>query len=280
MSTKPSLEVFLTQVDQIIQTIKLEISHSMGFPPSNINFLLSGKKLRSRLVFHSHLINSFDEKIKLGVLLELIHSASLVHDDIVDESTLRRGFSTLHSQHISSKAISTGFKMFSIIFNRCNDLTPNWRNHFYATLHQMCLGEIWELEDINNAKRSIRQYKKSIIYKTASLFGFCCGLKDQDLWNTENSLFGLHYGFAFQLYDDLLDIYANSQMTGKTAHKDASLGILTLPDMLSSHYHSNAKAIAKCKAIGLLYLEKANKQTNNEAWKAESEKLAKLFLDL
>jgi geranylgeranyl pyrophosphate synthase len=280
MQTKDSLDFFLDQIDHAIHSIKIEISHTMGFPSSSINFLLSGKKLRSRLVFHSHLLSSFDDKLSLGVLLELIHSASLVHDDIVDESTLRRGFSTLQEQFVLTKAISTGYKMFSMIFKRCDALTLNWRNCFYLTLHQMCLGEIWELEDINNSTRSISQYKKSIIFKTASLFGLCCGLEDADQWNSVSANFGLLFGFAFQLYDDLLDIYSNSHITGKTSHKDASLGILTLPEMLCSYYHSSEKAITKCKTIGLLYLEKAKRYSENYAWRSESEKLAKLYLDL
>ena len=258
----------------------IEISNTMSFPPSSIHFLLSGKKLRSRFVYHSANVTSFDDKVKLGILLELIHSASLVHDDIVDESTLRRGFSTLQQQFLTKKAINTGYKMFGLIFSLCDSLTPNWRKNFYLTLNHMCLGEIWELEDINNSKRSISQYKKSILYKTASLFALCCGLEDSDQWNSKHANFGLHYGFAFQLYDDLLDIYSSQQKTGKTSKKDVSLGILTLPEMLYFNYNSRDKAIKKCTLIGLSYLKKAESYNDNPAWISEAEKLAKRYLDL
>jgi geranylgeranyl pyrophosphate synthase len=280
MQVNFSLDSFLAQVDEVTRSIMLEISNAMAFPPSSIHFLLSGKKLRSRFVYHSANITSYDAKVQLGVLLELIHSASLVHDDIVDESTLRRGFSTLQQQFLTKKAINTGYKMFSLIFSLCDSLSPHWRNCFYLTLQQMCLGEIWELEDINNSTRSISQYKKSVIYKTASLFALSCGLEEADLWNSESANFGLHYGFAFQLYDDLLDIYSNQQKTGKTSKKDASLGILTLPEMLYSTYNSRDKAIKKSTAIGLSYLNKAENYSDNPAWISEAKKLAKRYLDL
>ncbi|MFO7655434.1 MAG: polyprenyl synthetase family protein [Bacteroidales bacterium] len=203
-----------------------------------------------------------------------------IHDDIVDESTLRRGFSTLQHQLVLTKAISTGYRMFNIIFSLSIALVPVWRDRVFLTLHQMCLGEIWELEKINNKNRNIAQYRQSAMYKTASLFSLCCGLADHNQWNAKYAQFGLLYGFAFQLYDDLLDIYASENKLGKPAKKDESLGILTLPELLKRQYNSNTKAIQKCAVIGISYLNKAKSLCNNEALICEAEKLTKPYLEL
>jgi geranylgeranyl pyrophosphate synthase len=280
MPVKSTLDYFLGQVDKELHIIKSDLSKTMSLPSSSINFLLSGKKLRSNFIFYSSLISSLDDKVKLGVLVELIHSASLIHDDIVDESTLRRGFSTLQHQFFLTKAISTGYRMFSTIFSLSIALSPVWRDKIFLTLHQMCLGEIWEIEEINNKHRNIAQYRQSVMYKTASLFSLCCGLADPNQWNTEYAKFGLNFGFAFQLYDDLLDIYASENELGKTSRKDLSLGILTLPEILNYHYNSNIKAIQKCAGIGLSYLNKAISSSHNEAWIFEAEKLTKRYLEL
>jgi geranylgeranyl pyrophosphate synthase len=281
MDNTPTFSDFSKEVDILLSDLLLFFSEQLSLSPDNFHFLFSGKKLRSSLIFYSHNIQSFKLKTQLSFVVELIHTASLVHDDIIDESTSRRGFLTLQQAYSIPQAISAGHFMFSRLFLAVLTLPKIWQYHVFKTLTAMCLGEIWEIEKMNVSLRSVKHYMQTIQQKTASLFALSCGLCDPPKWDDNESLFGWYYGTAFQLYDDLLDIHASENKLGKPSQRDSSMGIMTLPLMLRQKKGlSVQKAFEKTKNIGLNYLKKALGKTSNPVWQTEAECLIQKYCGL
>ncbi len=273
MNASLSLESYLKKIDHILDNQKNILSSATASCDKSFGFLLSGKRLRSILIYHSLHLASFNDKIKLGVMIELIHSASLVHDDVIDESNIRRGHATFKHLYSIPRAINIGYFMFSRLFLSILDLPACWQSHFFRTLHEMCLGELLEIEEMHNPNRTIHHYIQVLRFKTASLFALCCGLGDSATWNQKESLFGEYYGIAFQLLDDLQDLLFSNEQLGKPAKKDASMGIQTLPIMLKSNADSSFDYIEKTKLIGINYLKKAKLSTKNTFWSSEADRL-------
>lgn len=169
-----------------------------------------------------------------AVALELLHTASLVHDDVVDESSERRGQPSVNVSYNNKVAVLVGDYILSTCLLNVS-FTNNHRILYYLSElgRTLASGEILQLQNINNQEISEDAYFQVIRQKTASLFETCCsmgalsvGASDEDV--DKAKMFGQNLGTIFQIRDDIFD-YFDSVDIGKPTGNDMREGKLTLP---------------------------------------------------
>lgn len=173
--------------------------------------------------------------IKASVAAELIHMASLVHDDVIDESTTRRGKATINCLCGDHAAILTGDYLFAEAFNllASEELLKSML-FFIEAIQAMCDGEVNQAEEQFSTTLGKDQYFKRIAQKTGILLAACCqagaqlaNAKAEDIRSLRE--FGLNIGYAYQITDDILDFSGSSESLGKPAGADLLNGNMTLP---------------------------------------------------
>ena len=196
-----------------------------------------GKRIRPLLLLLCARATNYGgtEHHAMAVVIELIHTATLLHDDVVDESTTRRNKDTANELWGNAASVLVGDFLYSRAFEIL--VEPNsmsiMRILSKAT-NQIAEGEVLQLLNIRNANVSQTEYFNVIEQKTARLFEAACkigALLSDSSEKTINSLgdFGLHLGIAFQIIDDALDYESNSTTMGKEVGDDLSEGKITLP---------------------------------------------------
>jgi octaprenyl-diphosphate synthase len=199
----------------------------------------SGKKLRPLLVFSTAMDSAKgipDESIiKAAAIVELVHLATLVHDDILDEADMRHRTETIVARHGSHVAVLLGDALFSHALHLASTY-PNvevCRAVSLAT-RQVCSGEIAQTFSRGGEAPGIPAYYRMIDLKTAELFsvsaylgGFLAGLPESA--SEAAGQFARHLGIAYQIYDDAADIFGEESQAGKTLGTDLATGKLTLP---------------------------------------------------
>lgn len=204
-----------------------------------ISYLLAepGKMLRPRLVYLASSLYPSDPLIvrDVAVALELIHLASLVHDDVIDHSVMRRGRGSLNSQWGSKASVLVGDYLFAAAFQLINEHnTPAILEKVTRTIQIMCTGEIQQLTSAYQLEMTLPAYLEKIYRKTACLFECCClvGAFASDMpdeMRDELGSFGTNLGVAYQIIDDVLDFLSTSQRLGKPVGSDLLEGNITLP---------------------------------------------------
>jgi octaprenyl-diphosphate synthase len=207
-----------------------------------------GKRLRPILVLLSAgLFGKIeDHHHQLAAVVELIHTSTLLHDDVVDESSKRRGQSTANAMFGNAASVLVGdfvysrtFQMMVAVKNmRVMEVLSNATN-------VIAEGEVLQLLNVNNADITDDDYLRVIHYKTAKLFEAATQLgaiisKASPEDETALSLYGMHLGTAFQLVDDILDLSGNSDEIGKNLGDDLAEGKPTLP-LLYAMRNTNAE---------------------------------------
>jgi geranylgeranyl pyrophosphate synthase len=199
----------------------------------------AGKRLRPALALMACKLGQPDQAamIHMAVGVELLHTASLVHDDVVDNSELRRGSATLSTQVGNALAVLVGDYLFAQSAERCV-ATKDLRviSLFAQTLAAMCQGQIDEASRGNDAHLKVtrNEYYQAIRGKTAALFVLACeggallGGLPQALVIAMRR-FGEQLGLAFQLIDDILDFAGDERDLGKPVGSDLRQGTITLP---------------------------------------------------
>lgn len=198
-----------------------------------------GKRLRPAMALLAGRLGSPDQRamVDMGVGVELLHTASLVHDDVVDDSELRRGDATLFTRVGNALAVLVGDYLFAQSAQRCV-ATGHLRviGLFAETLASMCEGQIDEASRGNRPELKVTRddYYRTIWGKTASLFVLACegggllaGLSDEQVRALRT--YGKQVGLAFQLADDLLDFVGDESELGKPVGSDLRQGTITLP---------------------------------------------------
>lgn len=199
----------------------------------------SGKRLRPALAMLTGRLGRYDAArlLDMAVGVELLHAASLVHDDVVDESDLRRGAQTLFTRVGNALAVLVGDYLFAQSATRCV-ATGDVRviGLFAQTLASMCQGQIEEASRGTAPEQTLtrEQYYQTIWGKTASLFVLACegsailaGLPEPSIAAMRR--YGDRLGLAFQVVDDILDFIGNEAELGKPVGSDVRQGTITLP---------------------------------------------------
>lgn len=212
-----------------------------------LNYLLenSGKLLRPRMVYLSGSMYPNDENrlIDIAVAVELIHMASLVHDDIIDNSELRRGQPSLNQRWGNQVSVLTGDYLFAAAFNLISQSnSPAVMDNLTSTIKVMCSGEIKQLGMLFDLNLSEEDYFDKTYRKTACLFASSCAVgailgKAPQKQIRMLEQFGLYLGYAYQIIDDVLDFVSDSALLGKPVASDLSQGNITLPVILALKDH-------------------------------------------
>ncbi|TFG49051.1 MAG: polyprenyl synthetase family protein [Candidatus Brocadiia bacterium] len=196
---------------------------------------ISGKMLRPRLVLLSGSVcGGINEKhIIVAAILELIHSATLLHDDVIDEGEKRRGLATVNKLCGNESAVLLGDLLLSCAFRMCSDIEPEIIRIIADTTSKVCQGEIRQTQQRENRRLTEDEYIEIIKEKSAVFFSNCCMIGAK-LAGADDAViqalaeFGLNLGTAFQMTDDLLDIVGDENHAGKTLGTDANKNKLTL----------------------------------------------------
>jgi len=232
----PQIEQVKNRLHSILVTGNREIDQVM-------NYLLQGdgKMLRPRLVYAVASLQENNEQVVLDIAaaLEMIHLASLVHDDVIDQAETRRSRPSLNHHYGNQVSILAGDYLFASAFQLIN------RHNLSAvmadvtgTIQTMCAGEIRQMASLYDIDVSEADYFERIFAKTACLFACCCrsAARAADMSPEMTQMlnqYGLCLGFAYQIIDDVLDFVADSKMLGKPSASDLTSGNLTLPVILA-----------------------------------------------
>ena len=209
-----------------------------------------GKRIRPLLLLMCARATNYkgDYHHSMAVVIELIHTATLLHDDVVDHSATRRGQETANELWGNAPSVLVGDFLYSRAFEIM--VEPNSMQIMKIlskATNQISEGEVLQLLNIKNAKVSESEYFEVIERKTACLFKAACqiaGILSESNQNTIGALgsFGMHLGNAFQIIDDTLDYESDSLVMGKEIGDDLSEGKVTLPMIYALE---NTKGIEK-----------------------------------
>ena len=196
-----------------------------------------GKRVRPALTLLSARLFSDDVSpaIPVGVASEMIHMATLVHDDVIDKASTRRGQKTVNhvwGNHVSVLAGDALLAKALVILVDCG--SPAIVRLMSDMIYRMCEGEIAQHATLRDVRQSEEQYFDRIEKKTALFFAACCQAGAMAVGAPLDSAlamwrYGRNLGMAFQVIDDLLDVSATEQVVGKPVGHDVRTGVLTLP---------------------------------------------------
>ncbi len=220
----------------ILQKLKSDVN--LIEKMSNHHLNSGGKRLRALLTLGSAQLTGYKDNIRdinLAACVELIHSATLLHDDVIDESELRRGVKTTNSIWGNQSSILVG----DYLLSRCFEMMVEDGNLeilklLSSTSSKIAQGEVLQLQHKGEADILEETYIEIINLKTASLFsaatktGACLSESNEKQKKALES-YGKNLGLAFQIADDALDYYAKEKLFGKEIGKDFFEGKVTLP---------------------------------------------------
>ena len=222
-----------TYLKKQVLTLEPEVQEQVSYVLSH-----SGKRLRPILVAYSGWHEGFENNedlIRLGAILELVHLATLVHDDILDEASLRHGSPTVAAKYGKDAAVLVGDVLFAHALCLASEYntTEICRTVALAT-SRVCSGEISQTYAKRELNFDRKHYFRVIELKTAELFAVACSLGAMVGGKSEAesealATYGMHLGCAYQIFDDVVDLFASESEIGKTLGTDLANGKFTLP---------------------------------------------------
>lgn len=227
-----------------IEHLESEIVADLSFPNSSLEELLlaPAKRIRPALAFlflRAKGLEITDEDFVHQTAIELAHTASLIHDDIIDLSEKRRGLDTLNAQFGDKIGVLTGDYILSVALKKIVN-KPELLNEFLETFSEMAQGEINQYFTRFEVP-SLEEYLHKTVQKTAGLFRLALG-----------NDFGLNFGIAFQVKNDLKDV-----------EDDIKNGVYTAPVIFSGGTEITPEGILKTKDLINKYLDKAADEIKN-----------------
>ena len=210
---------------------------------------VGGKRLRPLLVLLSAKALGYkegSEHCELAAIIEFVHTATLLHDDVVDESSLRRGQQTANVIWGNQASVLVGDFLYSRAFQLLTRRNHNAIMRVLAnTTNAIAEGEVLQLMNSHNPEINEATYRDVILLKTAKLFESATevgGMLGTDNIEQQKAIahYGLHLGMAFQIIDDLLDYASTAKEMGKNVGDDLAEGKATLPLIYALH-HATAK---------------------------------------
>lgn len=231
----------IEQIDRFLST-RVHTEHPVIEAASKQLLDAGGKRIRPAFVLLSAGFGGSNDirLTKVAASLELIHMASLVHDDVIDDATLRRGKPTVMERYDESVAMYTGNTLFGEAIRLVSEVdSPQVMKIMAETMELICIGEINQIQDQYDWAQSPKRYLDRIARKTALLIETSCAAgavvsgASPDVVK-QLRLFGYDIGMAFQMTDDLLDFTAKSFQLGKPVGEDLKHGHKTLPLFYSS----------------------------------------------
>lgn len=194
--------------------------------------LATGKMLRSKLILKIAGVN--EESIKLCAIVEMIHAASLLHDDVIDEADTRRGSPSVNALYDDKTAIMFGDVLYSKAFTELSQMNRKIAYNISSAVTKLSIGEMMDIDLTQTFNTDYKKYLDMIYKKTASLIEASAASaailanKDEEIY----ALYGKNLGLAFQMIDDILDITQDAATLGKPAMFDFVEGKATIPYLL------------------------------------------------
>ena len=233
--------------------------------------LATGKMLRSKLILKIAGIN--EESIKLCAVVEMIHAASLLHDDVIDEADTRRGQPSVNALYDNKTSIMFGDILYSRAFTELSQMDKKIAYNISNAVTLLSIGEMMDVDLTDTFNTSYDSYLDMIYKKTASLIeasakaaAILAGLDEN-----KYALYGKNLGLAFQMIDDILDITQDSKTLGKPAMLDFVEGKVTIPYLL---LHERVEDKAKLES-----LYKKELTSEESSWIKEQMKITKALED-
>jgi len=228
-----------TDLDRLEDYLVNEMHPSESFLHEYLDHVAKyrGKRLRPALVFMAARAcgDVTDDHLRLAAVAELLHTATLVHDDILDDADIRRRNATAHKLFGSELSVLLGDYLFARAYElACDGSSTDVAVYLAKTARAICVGEMMQIRNRGNLELDEQAYLSIIEQKTACLYSACGyigvhfagGSKELTASMTE---FGMNLGMAFQIADDLLDLTGDEARVGKTLGTDVANQKLTLP---------------------------------------------------
>ncbi|MGP1484675.1 MAG: polyprenyl synthetase family protein [Campylobacter sp.] len=214
-----------------IDKIMLEFISELGYEKANFMFsqISSGKKLRSKLLLS--IAGKSEQSLKICAIIELIHLASLLHDDVIDDSFLRRGSPSINAKFGTKNAIMLGDILYSKGFFELSKFPHSISGEISNAVSKLSIGEMMDVKLSQNFNTDKTAYETMIYYKTAILIEATAvvGAILARLDESKFRIYGKNLGLAFQIIDDILDITQDEKTLGKPNLSDFKEGKTTLP---------------------------------------------------
>ena len=249
-----------------------------------------GKRLRPALVILSGKFGQYDRKklFPIAAGIEILHMATLVHDDIIDDADIRRGIPTVQAKWGKDMAVFTGDFLLTRSFSLITQNVELENMHKLSNaMKAICEGEIDQYQQRYNLDISINAYLKRIARKTALLFALSCRAgaaeakcSPRDPWNLWQ--FGKNIGMAFQIVDDILDFVGDVQVVGKPLMADFASGVFTLPIIYAAMdpwYKRKLKEIIEAGQFSQAELKCVQKWVHESGAMEHSKKLAHRYIN-
>lgn len=237
------LDLVNDDLDKVNQTIMLKMQSPVALIPQLAGHLIAsgGKRLRPMLTLASSRLCGYegDRHTHLATCVEFIHSATLLHDDVVDKSDLRRGEDTANAIWGNKASVLVGDFLFSRSFElMVEDGSLEVLRILSSASSVIAEGEVMQLVTANDTDTTEHAYMEVICAKTAALFAAACEIggviSDRPASECEALMsYGKNLGIIFQLIDDVLDYSAEQKTLGKSVGDDFQEGKITLPIVLA-----------------------------------------------
>ena len=237
------IEQLRFEINERLQSFPLNSEPKYIYDP--IKYIMDGRGKRLRPIIVNLVGTVYgankDDLLNAGLAVELLHNFTLVHDDIMDQDNLRHGKATVHKKWDESTAILAGDGIYAIaqILITQVQINPLKAVHAFnkATLY-VCEGQAYDKEFENDHEITIDQYLTMIKKKTGWLIGFCAELggilgNQTDSIIYELQSYGMNLGIAFQIQDDILEIFSDSKSMGKSLGSDLIAGKQTILTVLA-----------------------------------------------
>ena len=237
-----NLKIISSEIYDINVFIKKTLDSNIPILKKILDFynINKGKNIRSIIsIVISHLYyeinNNYQFYIRLFSMIELIHLSSLLHDDVIDNASLRRSNITTNKKFGNSISILTGDLIFTRAFNiAVYSNNKKILQELSKTVEFLLNGEFLQNQEKNNINITLNKYIDIIYYKTGKLFELSALIgsfnKKKSFYRKKSILIGKHIGIAYQMIDDIKDIFSNN--TNKNKYNDIHQGRITLPIIL------------------------------------------------
>ena len=212
-----------------------------------------GKRLRPALYFMCARggCQNMEDMMPLAAAIELIHMATLVHDDVIDNASTRRGRATANVKWGNHASVLTGDYLFAKAFSiLANKVSHDMLKVLTDVICTLCEGEINQNKNTYNPEQQEAEYLERIAQKTADFIAASCELGGMSAKLEESEIkalreYGYCLGMAFQITDDILDVTASSEQIGKPVGNDLRQGIITLPVLYALEKSSQKEQLRK-----------------------------------
>lgn len=284
LKMKKDVQYIEDELEKSIDTQVRELNQS-----SSHLLKAGGKRIRPVFVLLGGKWGNYDVKrLKhVAVPLELIHMASLVHDDVIDDADKRRGKDTVRTKWDNKVAMYAGDYIFARALAIASQL-PNPQLHRILSdaIVEVCKGEIEQVKDLNNWDQNFRTYLRRIKRKTALLIAISCQMGAVASDASEALIrkmywYGYNVGMAFQITDDILDFTGTEKQLGKPAGSDLVHGNITLPALYTAHFGRERERFQRWIAEQTFWdhVDEAIQIVRSDEGIAFSQRLAERYID-